>query len=208
MTKLLSEPIVFDGLAHSPVRVFNCRWIPKIVTTDPPRYIPHTEYSWECRLVGDAPFLAALILDTKAGVYWSRLSRVSSSAELKLGLAFSPFDWNRSEDVSIHFSQDGHQEYGGVSFKVHDTALKKDPRDFVRFDLDDGNVLQTGTLVRTGTVSSHDSLTAQFVIVAQTDTESCRCSRWRLKRNIKVNPPATLMFLKSGRRAGSPTSGR
>jgi hypothetical protein len=46
------------------------------------------------------------------------------------------------------------------------------------------------------------ALSAGLVVVTQTDAESCRCCRWRVKRRIPVDLPLSLSFLKAGRWAG------
>lgn len=195
-------PTMLDGMAHKPVRVIGCRWIPKIVTTDPPKYIPHTEYSWACELVAEVPLLAALILEDENGLYWGRSGRRFAAAALEIGLSFSPTTWNTSDKVRISLSKQGHSMSSHVQVTVDDAPLKRDPRGFVRLDLSDGGIVQTGTLISIGTVNSHNVLSAGLVVVAQTDTESCRCSRWRIKRRIPVDLPFSLSFLKTGRWAG------
>ena len=101
-------PTMLSGMVHEPVRVIGCRWIPKIVTTDPPKYIPHTEYSWACELVGEVPLLAAQILEDENGLYWGRSGRSSAATALGIGLSFLPTAWNTSDKVLIILSQQGH----------------------------------------------------------------------------------------------------
>ena len=92
-------PTMLNGMVHEPVRVIGCRWVPKVVTTDPPKYIPHTEYSWACELVAEVPLLAALILEDENGLYWGRSGRSSAAAALEIGLSFFPTTWNTSDKV-------------------------------------------------------------------------------------------------------------
>jgi hypothetical protein len=195
-------PTVLNGMVHEGVRVIGCRWIPKIVTTEPPKYIPHTEYSWACELVGEVPLLAALILVNENGLYWKKLGRNSAATTLRIGLSFLPHDWTNSNYVLVSLSQQGQSEPGYVQRSVNDASLKKDPRDFVKLELAVGSLVRTGTLFRLGAVNSLTPLSAGIVLVAQTDTESCRCSRWRIKRRIQVDLPAALSFLNNGRHAG------
>lgn len=195
-------PTMLDGMVHEPVRVIGCRWIPRIVTTDPPKYIPHTEYRWACELVGEVPLLGALILEDENGLYWGRSGRSSVAVALEIRLSFLPHDWKTSDRVHINLSQQGHSMSSHVQIAVDDPPLKQDPRGFVRLDLSDGGIVQTGTLISIGTVNSHKSLSAGVVFVAQTDNQSCRCSHWRIKRRIPVNLPFSLSFLKTGRWAG------
>jgi len=201
-------PTMLSGMAHEPVRVIGCRWIPKTVTTDPPKYIPHTEYSWACELVGEVPLLAAQILEDENGLYWGRSGRSSAATALGIRLSFLPTAWNTSDKVLISLSQQDHSMLSYAQVIVDDALLKRDPRGFVRLDLSDGGLVQTGTLISIGTVNSQNPLSAGLVVVAQTDTESCRCSRWRIKRRIPVDLPFALSFLKTGRWAGfSPRHG-
>jgi hypothetical protein len=195
-------PTMLNGMIHEPVRVIGCRWVPKVVTTDPPKYIPHTEYSWAFGLVAEVPLLAALLLEDEDGLYWGRLGRRSAAAALTIRLSFFPFDWNTSDFVRINLYQLGLSESSGVDVTVDDAPLKRDPRGVVRLDLSDGGVVQTGTLIGVGTLNSHSTVSAALVVVALSDTESCRCNRWRIKRRVPVDLPFFLSFLKTGRWAG------
>jgi hypothetical protein len=195
-------PSVLGGMTHESVRVAACRWMRKVVTTEPPRYVPHDEYSWECALVGELPLLGALLLEDGKRLAWCRSGRKSAATALRVVLSFFPYCWNTSDEVQIGLSQHGEREASCIPVAVHDTALKQDPRDLVRFDLADGSVIQTGSLIRIGTVTSQRLISAGLVVVAQADTESCRCSRWRMKRRIAVDLPSALSFLKTGRRGG------
>jgi len=193
---------MLNGMVHEPVRVIGCRWVPEVVTTDPPKYIPHTEYSWACQLVAEVPLLAALLLEDEDGLYWGRSGRSSAAAALEIGLSFLPTSWNTSDKVLISLSQRGLSSPSYVQVTVDDAPLKQDPRAFVKLDLSDGALIHTGTLISIGTVNSHNALSARLVVVAQTDTESCRCSRWRIKRRTPVSLPLSLSFLNTGRWAG------
>lgn len=196
--------MLLNGMSHEAVRVVGCRWIRKTVTTDPPRYIPHTEYSWVCELVGEVPILAALILENGAGLRWARSGRRSGAPELVVSLSFQPYDWNASDKVGITLSQPRGDGLSCVQVAVHDDTLKRDPCRFARFDLSEGGVAETGSLIRMGTITttSRESVTVGLVVVALTDTESCRCGRWRVRRRIPLAPPVALSFLGTGRRAG------
>jgi len=200
---------MLNGLVHEPVRVAGCRWIPKIVTTDLPTYTPHTEYSWACELIGDVPLLAAMVLEDRHGLYSVRGGRKSAATVLEVKLSFFPHNWKQSNDVTISLYLSALYESSGKQVTVHDAPLKQDPRGYVKLDLTDGMVVQTGTMISVGFVKWLNDVFAGIVVVAQTDTESCRCSRWRIKRRIAVDLPLALLFLKTGRRSVfSPREGK
>jgi hypothetical protein len=196
------HPTLLNGMVHEPVRVARCRWILKTVTTDPPRYIPHTEYSWECELIGEIPLLAALLLGDGSGLHWGRSGRKSAATVLVIRLAFLPYDWKSSDELQINLSQRSRYELNSVRVAVHDASLKQNPSELVKLDLTDGGVVETGSLIRLATITSHQFISAGLVVAAQSDTESCRCSRWRIRRRIPVEPPFALSFLTTERRSG------
>jgi hypothetical protein len=189
-------------MVHEPVRVVRCHWILRTVTTDPPRYIPHIEYSWECELTGEVPLLAALLLQDDSGLRWGRSGRNSAATSLLIHLAFLPYDWKSSDRLQINLSQQSCYELNSALGAVHDASLKQDPRRLVKLDLPDGGVVETGSLIRLATITSQNSMSAGLVVVALSDTESCRCSRWRIRRGIPVGPLFALSFLTTGRRSG------
>ena len=202
------DPTPLSGMAHEPVRVAGCRWMLKTVTTDPPRYIPHTEYSWECELIGEVPLLAVLLLEDERGLHWVRSGRKSAATALVIRLAFLPYDWKSSSELQINLSQRAFHELSSLQVAVHDASLKRDPRGLVKFDLTEGGIAETGSLIRAATITSQEPISAGLVVVAQSDTESCRGSRWRIRRRIPVEPPCALSFLTTGRRSGfSPRHG-
>jgi hypothetical protein len=180
----------------------------KTFTTDPPRYISHTEYSWECELIGEVPILAALLLEDGSGLHWGRSGRKSAATALVIRLAFLPYGWKSSDELQINLSQRSCYESNSVRVAVHDASLKQNPSGLVKLDLTDGGVVETGSMIRAATIISQEFISAGLVVVAQSDTESCRGSRWRIRRRIPVETPFALSFLTTGRRSGfSPRDG-
>jgi hypothetical protein len=59
---LYSNKPIYENIATFPVQM-KCQWKEKIVTTEPPRYIPHPEYSLECELMAEVSFLVILLLN-------------------------------------------------------------------------------------------------------------------------------------------------
>ena len=171
--------------------------------TSSPVYSKHTEYRWSCELVGDVPFLAALLLDDESGLFWSRSGRKCAVPSLNIELSFRPYYWVKgAHEVGVALSQHYENELTHVQTTVDDKALGRDPRGLVDLDLSDGAGVTTGGLARVATVNAPRRLSAGLALVALIDTESCRASRWRVKRRLGVNLPPILSFLRAGQRAG------
>jgi hypothetical protein len=190
------------GLTQTPVRAAS-RWVPKTVTTDPPRYIPHTEWSWQCELAADIPLLAVLLLDDGRWLRWVRVGRSSAETMLRVRLSFLPYDWKRSDQIIVSLYQSARGEGIGVQVSVCSALLKADPRRHAQICLPDGDGVRSGTVIDLAKVSAGEPIRARVMLVAAGDTESCRCGRWRLKRGIAVELPPPLGFLWQGRRSGA-----
>jgi hypothetical protein len=196
------RPISIDGLAHHPLRVTNCRWIPKVVTTDPPKYIPHAEFSCTCDLEADVPLLPALILEDGRSLSYARPGRRSLRQTLTISLTFQPFDWNTSDCVTISLSSMQSDEVCALALLACNPALKHDPRPYVTMRVEEGERISAGSSFCIATVNAGTTIAADLVAVAADDTESCRCGRWRIRKRLLVELPLTLSFLRTGRRAG------
>jgi|ERR1017187_1527826 hypothetical protein len=68
--------------------------------------------------------------------------------------------------------------------------------------VEDGQSVLAGTFFGLASLDVAKALQASIMLVAASDTESCRCGRWRIKKRIPAAIPVMLSFLNTGRRAG------
>ena len=73
----VSEPRPME-LTRVPVRL-GAGWRSKLVTTDPPRYTPHDDWSLELQLTSEVPLRTASVLRCGAQLAWARRRSVATS---------------------------------------------------------------------------------------------------------------------------------
>lgn len=176
-------------LTRVPLRLAS-DWRSKTVTTDPPRYTPHQEWSVALTLAASTPIRVAVFLDDGREIAWG-LSADPSSTEPELRASFFPYDWSQSDDVQVNF--------GWQRRTVTDAALKNDPREIVRLTSPDAAT--TGTVVCLAELPSH-GIALSAMAIAETDTERRREGRWRLKPELAAALPEHLRPLASGHQSG------
>jgi hypothetical protein len=181
---------VTENLARVPLRI-TTEWRSKIVTSDLPRYIPHTEWSLELVLASRVPLRVAIFLSVGQYTEWGLLSDAASQ-EMELGVSFFPSDWRRSDDVQVNFA--------GRRAQVTDSALKSDPRDVVKVTAPE--TAETGEVFDVAELPA-DAISLMAVEVANVDTESRRHHRWRIKPRLAASLPEPLVPLTSGRQSRS-----
>ena len=189
----MSNGSPIDDLMHVPVRVV-ASWIPKTVTTDPPKYVPHTEYAlawtFECAI----PVLPVMMLANGQQGQFTKPWRSSAMQALQCRLSFSPGDWKTSQQVWINFE--------GLQIIVEDLNLKHDPRTHVRTELlGEQHIIETGCVVTLAAVDTESRIDASLLLVAKCDTDAKR-GRWALKQSVGSHLPARLLFLLHGQCAG------
>jgi hypothetical protein len=172
-------------------RAVSLEWRSKIVTTDPPRYPEHKEWSLRVNLAAATPIRVGVFLSRGARTSWG-LQPHEPSAETCLRVHFFPWSWNQSDDVQITL--------GGQRTVVTDAALKEDPRSVVR--------LLAAASVTTGEIFDVVELPAHRVrlaalAVAGEDTERRRQDRWLIKPSLAESLPPLGIPLTSGRQTGT-----
>jgi hypothetical protein len=97
-------------------------WASRTVTTDPPRYTPHLEWSLEVALSSTQEFRIAVFVQ-HGEEYWWGLRADGAGTQAELSIKFFPHNWQSSDDFQVDLE--------GQRFTVHDPLLKADPRKVV-----------------------------------------------------------------------------
>lgn len=182
------------GLTPLPVQISG-RWEMKTVTTDPPQYIPHTEYSIVLDVECSELFLpVAMLIDAGRGRF-ARPWRSKARTALQLRLVFFPCDWKHSDQVQINFE--------GVCAFVDSSTLKQDPRSLTETSLiGQGHEASTGRIITVAAMLPDKQVSAQLLLILKSDTEPQK-GRWALKSSAAANLPEPLRFLSTGQSAGT-----
>jgi hypothetical protein len=177
------------ALTHLPVQL-SVEWRSKTVTTDPPRYTPHTERGFALTLAGSAPMQVAVFLRHGQDMAWG-LRPGSAATEVELRADFFPYDWARSDDVQVNF--------GWQRIEVTDPALKSDPRERVLVLAPPA--VETGEIFAVAEIPAH-GIVLEALAIVEVDTERRRQDRWRIKPEFSTSLPAQLVPLTSGSQSG------
>ena len=182
------------GLTHVPLRIAGS-WVEKIVTTDPPRYVPHTEYALSFKVRCDEELLLALMLMDAGKCQFARRFRSTARPEWEPKLSFFPMDWKRSNEVQVNF--------GGLYTNVDSANLKHDPRSLVTSRwLDAEHSVASGFILTAACVESSRHIECRIFTVAKRDTDAKR-GRWALKPVFAAALPDEMRFLLSGATGGT-----
>lgn len=178
-----------NRLTRIPLAV-DSEWISKIVTTDPPRYTPHTEWTLVIHVRADVPIRVVALLAQPDETAWG-LQPGGPKQELELRALFTPHDWASSDDVHINF---GYQR-----LVVTDPAIKLNPRHAVT--VASAPSAQTGTVTTVARLPAHAISLAIFAVTLE-DSEARRLHRWRVKPALAAQLPQQLVPLTSGHQSG------
>ena len=179
-----------SGMTRVPVDL-SATWIPKTVTTDPPRLTPHEEWRLLVRVAASTLFRVAVVMCLPTEVHWG-LRPEAASERIEIPLDFFPHDWSTSDRVQINF--------GWRRITVTDPNLKADPRRFADILLPD--TATTGQMIPVCQISQH-AVGVALVALAQEDTEARRLDRWRVRPDLTNALPSGLAALTSGRQSGT-----
>jgi len=177
------------NLTRRPLRVLT-KWETKMVTTDPPKYTPHTEWSLVVTLIAPTPVRVIALLVHGPDTSWA-LQPAPPSEQVELRALFSPFDWRRSEEVGIRWE--------GLRWSVTDRALKVRPPEVVLTRVP--RIAETGEIFPVAELTTHASVLSAMAVV-QGDTERRRMRRWRIRPRLAENGGDRLVALASGRQSG------
>lgn len=189
-----------NGLTVLPVQA-KCQWVSKTVATNPPQYIPHTEYAFYCELTAAVPVLATLILSDGRALIYQKFWRSAAYPQLALNLSFFPYDWHYSDEVQISLYQKVPSQGGGIWLSVCSESLKRDPRQAVVAHLAEAASIYTGTVIDLAGMNLSPPVQAQVIVLVKDDTESSH-GRWRLRSSLSIDLPPYLSFLRQGRCSG------
>jgi hypothetical protein len=165
-------------------------WASRTVTTDPPRYTPHLEWSLEVALSSTQEFRTVAFVQ-HGEEYWWGLRTAGAGTQAELSIKFFPHNWQSSDDVQVNV--EGHR------FTVDDPLLKADPRKVVSVIIPaEANI---GELIRIADLREHD-LSFLILAIAGADTEARRLNRWRMLPRLASGLPEPIRGLGSGRQTG------
>ncbi len=181
------------GLRHVSMRVAGS-WVEKTVTTDPPRYVPHTEYALVLRVECDVELLLAVMLVDAGKGQFGKQWRSAARCEWEIRLSFFPLDWRRTEAVRVNFE--------GLTTTVEHADLKSNLRPFVATRLVNvERIVASGSILTVASIDAGRRIDCSIVAVAKADTDSKR-GRWALKPELSAGLPTAMRFLLSGATAG------
>ena len=178
-----------DALFRVPLHVA-VAWESKVVTTDPPRLTPHTEWSLMVTLTASTRIRIAALVMRATETAWG-LDADSSAQEVQVKAFFHPYSWSESDDVQVGI--------GNQRTRVSDTRLKHDPVEVVRVIAPTRAV--TGEVIEVVQLDGHEVRLA-VVAFAEEDTEQRRHDRWRIKPELVDALPTLLSGLASGHQTG------
>jgi len=177
------------GMTRVPVDL-SATWIPKTVTTDPPRLTPHEEWRLLIRVAAPTPFRVAVLMCLPTEVQWGLWPEAASEL-IEIPLDFFPHDWSTSDRVHVNF--------GWRRITVTDPDLKSDPRRFADVVLPE--TATTGQMIPVCEIPQH-AIEVALVAFAKQDTEARRLDRWRLPPQLVDALPTDLAMLAGGRQSG------
>ena len=68
-----------SAITKTPIEL-SATWLPKIVTTDPPRLTPHEEWRLQVRVAASIPFRVAVLMCLPDEVQWGLRPEAASNA--------------------------------------------------------------------------------------------------------------------------------
>jgi hypothetical protein len=178
-----------DGLSRVPLDL-SVEWLPKTVTTEPPKYIAHTEWTLALRVMAATPVRAAVFLTRGPDTEWG-LRPDEAATEIVLPASFFPHDWSSSDEVQVNF--------GWRMATVTDPALKSDPREVVKVTAP--TTAETGEVFQVAELPPH-AITLAAIAIVDRDIERRRLDRWRIKPELASKLPEQLAPLTSGHQSG------
>src|SRR5436309_9369878 len=121
-------PERIEGLTRVAAEISGCGWVPRRYTTDPPRYVWHTEWDWKCHLEAERPVFLVAMLE------WGPVLRHGRGRWCSVDTRF---------DLTLSFHLDRHTDevrvgIYGTGMVVESAALKEDPRPRVQMHVSDG----------------------------------------------------------------------
>ena len=192
--------MILKNITQKPIKI-KSEWVTKTVTTDPPKYIPHQEFSWRCSLSSEDRFYGVLLFCYQNIIEFQKFYTEDSRLNLETRLSFSPHDWKNSNLVQISFYQNISSAGGGRCINIKDKILKEDPKSLVTIHIPKESIIHTGNLIHLATVRSVMEINAKLLLIDQADTESTH-GRWRLKNIFREKLSASQKFLQKGRLVG------
>jgi len=178
-----------------------CRWITKTVTTKPPIYIPHEEFSWHCDLSAPEPCYVVLILQYDTILKFQKFDADYAQDNISIHLSFFPCAWNESDDVRISLYQNIDVAGGGIDWFVVSDNLKKNPIQLVKTLVNNRTTIGFNQMVTLAIINIDFAIRAKCFLVSKSDTEKTH-RRWRMKERVLESLEYRYAFLEKGRLTG------
>jgi hypothetical protein len=185
-----------DGLSHVPLEA-QFGWAVDAAANEP---------CWRCTLRTPVPVLPAVLLQHEQRCSFAKCTRAGAAPWTDLTLSF-PYD-PRSIDSPVHVSLYFRVPVGhvaGAQMSLHEPMLKIEPQRLTSIHLVENASLLTGAVIHLADVGNHPAVSVLVVLIAKSDTEFLgHGGRWRIKRRLHVNMPASFVFLNEGRWSAIP----
>jgi hypothetical protein len=175
-----------------PIRA-TCEWQTKVVTTDPPKLIPHDEFSLNVELRADEPFRVVSLSSRGNWLGWN-MGRTQPSTVINHRINFMPYSWKTNDAVTV--------SHGFLRAGVNDAELKRDPRPLTLTPVP--RLFESGQQITICEIPRHD-VHLSIIVIAGEDTERRRGDRWRVRPRSWDGLPTEIQGLVGGRMNGHVT---
>jgi hypothetical protein len=165
-------------------------WHTKVVTTDPPKLIPHDEYFLIVELRAEEPFRVVSLSSCGDWLGWD-MSRAEPSTIIEHRINFLPYSWTMNDAVTV--------SHASLRAGVVDAELKRDPRPLTLTPAP--SVVESGEEITICEIPRH-AVRLSILVIATEDTERRRASRWRVRPQCWDGLPTEIPGLVGGRMNG------
>jgi len=168
------------NLSKHKIKLFS-EWKNKIVTTNPPKLIPHTEYYWQAQLNSIKEIYVVLLMNYNGTTEYHKFEASSSSNQIGISISFLPHDYNKSNIVGISFYQSTNLSGSGLRINIENEKLKTNPMDLTEVVIKETDELFTGEIINLANIKI--GIRLQLLIINKDDTEISH-GRWKIKKSL------------------------
>jgi len=145
------------NLSKHKIKLFS-EWKNKIVTTNPPKLIPHTEYYWQAQLNSIKEIYVVLLMNYNGTT-----------------------EYHKSNIVGISFYQSTNLSGSGLRINIENEKLKTNPMDLTEVVIKETDELFTGEIINLANIKI--GIRLQLLIINKDDTEISH-GRWKIKKSL------------------------
>ena len=180
-------------------------WKTKIVTTNSPKLIPHSEYYWQAQLDSIKEIYVVLLMNYKGITEYHKFEASLSSTKIRITISFFSHDYNNSNIVGISFYQSNNLSGSGLRINIDNEELKTNPKKLTEIIIKENEELFTGELINLASIKI--GIRLQLLIINKDDTEISH-GRWKIKKSLleRVNKN-NFPYLFKGQHIGKFNSG-